>query len=106
MVAKTLLAGPGPAGFGAFAPAAATDVCSRTPQVRDRLVERTGAAPCEAVTAAHLAGIELLNLSNEGISRSQPGLSGAKATSIASGRSPLAIAQQYASSRVVCGIRT
>ena len=37
-------------------------VCDRTPEVRDRLMQIAGVSNCEAVTAAHLAGVTELNL--------------------------------------------
>ena len=43
-------------------------VCDRTPQVRDKLVEVTGASGCEQVTSGHLASVDRLDLSESGIS--------------------------------------
>ena len=42
-------------------------VCDRTPQVRDKLVELTGASGCGTVTKARLASITRLDLSGSGI---------------------------------------
>ena len=46
-------------------------VCDRTPQVRDKLVEVTGASGCDGVTSAHLAIIRELDLSDSGITKLQ-----------------------------------
>ena len=46
-------------------------VCDRTPQVRDKLVEITGASGCGQVTRAHLASIRGLDLSESGITELQ-----------------------------------
>lgn len=46
-------------------------VCDRTPQVRDKLIEVTGASGCGRVTSAHLASVERLDLSESGISALQ-----------------------------------
>ena len=46
-------------------------VCDRTPQVRDKLVELTGASGCAQVTSAHLASIRELDLSESGITELQ-----------------------------------
>ena len=46
-------------------------VCDRTPQVRDKLVEVTGASGCEGVTSAHLASIRELDLSESEITELQ-----------------------------------
>ena len=46
-------------------------VCDRTPQVRDKLVEVTGASGCDGVTSAHLAIIRELDLSDSGITNLQ-----------------------------------
>ena len=46
-------------------------VCDRTPQVRDKLVEVTGASVCGQVTSAQLAGVERLDLSESEISALQ-----------------------------------
>lgn len=54
------------AGVG-LAAAQAQGVCDRTPQVRDKLVEVTGASSCEAVTAQHLAGVKRLDLEESDI---------------------------------------
>ncbi len=54
------------AGVG-LAAAQAQGVCDRTPQVRDKLVEVTGASGCEAVTAQHLAGVKRLDLEESDI---------------------------------------
>ena len=39
-----------------------TDVCSRTPEVRDAIVAETGAAACSAVTSTQLASITYLEI--------------------------------------------
>ena len=49
----------------------ASGVCGRTEQVRDKLVEETGAEDCGSVTAAQLAEITTLNLNNQGIATLQ-----------------------------------
>ena len=46
-------------------------VCDRTPQVRDKLVEVTGASGCDGVTSAHLAGVKRLDVSKSGITELQ-----------------------------------
>ena len=46
-------------------------VCGRTPQVRDKLVEVTGVSSCGEVTAEHMAGVAILELSDSGISALQ-----------------------------------
>ena len=46
-------------------------VCDRTPQVRDKLVEFTGASACGEVTSAQLASISRLDLSESGITALQ-----------------------------------
>ena len=46
-------------------------VCSRTQQVRDELVELSGADDCASVTAADLAAITTLDLDNTGITSFQ-----------------------------------
>ncbi len=55
-------------------------VCGRTPQVRDKLVEASGVSTCEEVTAEHMAGVTVLELSDSGIGMLQEhdfsGLSG------------------------------
>ena len=58
----------------------AQGICDRTPQVRDKLVELTGAGSCEQVTAKHLAALDPdhstyweLNLNNSGITQLRPG---------------------------------
>ena len=43
------------------------DICDRTPQVRDKLVEVTGASGCGAVTKARLASVVRLDLRSSGI---------------------------------------
>ena len=48
-------------------PGSSTDVCSRTPQVRDKLTEAAGVSSCEQVTLGHLAGLAKLDLSRAGI---------------------------------------
>ncbi len=50
-----------------LAAAQAQGVCDRTPQVRDKLVEVTGASSCEAVTAQHLAAVGRLDLPGAGL---------------------------------------
>ena len=50
----------------AVEPSPPARVCARTPQVRDEIVRVTGAVNCGAVTAADLAGIRVLNLSQGG----------------------------------------
>ena len=55
-------------------------VCGRTPQVRDKLVAASGVSACEEVTAEHMAGVTVLELSDSGIGMLQEhdfsGLSG------------------------------
>ena len=46
---------------------AAAQVCDRTPQVRDELVEVTGASGCGAVTDAQLASVTRLDISDSAI---------------------------------------
>ena len=46
-------------------------VCDRTPQVREKLVEVTGASGCEGVISAHLASIRELDLSESEITELQ-----------------------------------
>ena len=47
---------------------AGTDVCGRTPEVRDAIVDAVpGVGDCAGLTPAHLAGITGLNLVSEGI---------------------------------------
>ena len=41
--------------------AAAQDVCDRTPQVRDKLIESAGVSACEEVTPAHLSKVTVLD---------------------------------------------
>ena len=43
-------------------PGASQNVCERTPQVRDQIVQVTGVARCDAVTERHLASISALDL--------------------------------------------
>ena len=43
----------------------ATDVCSRTPQVRDAILAASGVADCSDVTAANLAGITRISIFGE-----------------------------------------
>ena len=58
--------------FGFYRPApTGKGVCDRTPQVRDKLVEITGASGCGQVTRAHLASIRGLDLSESGITELQ-----------------------------------
>ena len=45
------------------------NVCKRTPQVRDALVEATGVSDCAQVTPSHLSRVEKLDLSGRGISK-------------------------------------
>ena len=47
--------------------AAAQDVCDRTPEVRDKLVESAGVSACEDVTAAKLSQVTALDFENMGI---------------------------------------
>ena len=47
------------------------DVCDRTPQVRDKLVELTGASGCWQLSRAQLANVRGLDLSESGISSLQ-----------------------------------
>ncbi len=51
----------------------ALDVCGRTPQVRDKLVEVAGVSSCTHLTLQHLAGVADLDLSGTGISVLQAG---------------------------------
>ena len=51
--------------------AAGQGICSRTPQVRDELMEVTGISTCEAVTSERLASLTALNLTQSGITRLQ-----------------------------------
>ena len=52
-------------------------ICDRTPQVRDKLIELTGASACGEVTSAQLAGIRELDLAESGIAElRQPDFSG------------------------------
>ena len=41
--------------------ATAQDVCDRTPQVRDKLIESAGVSACEEVTPAHLSKVTVLD---------------------------------------------
>ena len=47
--------------------AAAQGVCDRTPQVREKLVEKAGVSTCGNVTAAHLSEVRSLSLQDTGI---------------------------------------
>ena len=51
--------------------AQAQGVCDRTPQVRDKLMERVGVKDCAAVTAGQLAGVEGLSLWESGLTSLQ-----------------------------------
>lgn len=46
-------------------------VCDRTPQVRDKLIEITGAPACGQVTTEHLSDVRELDLSESGITELQ-----------------------------------
>lgn len=48
-------------------------VCDRTPQVRKRLVERSGVSRCADATAEHLSGVRSLDLADTGITTLQSG---------------------------------
>ena len=49
----------------------AQGICDRTPQVRDKLVEVTGASDCADVTTAHLASVVDLSIDEANISQLQ-----------------------------------
>ena len=51
--------------------AAAQDVCGRTPEVRDKLIEAAGVSACEEVTDSHLSQVTSLDFENMGISALQ-----------------------------------
>ena len=53
-------------------PTASADVCDRTPQVRDKLMEAAGVSSCEQVTLEHLNGLTKLDLSGTGITELKP----------------------------------
>ncbi len=57
--------------LASLATAAGQGICSRTPQVRDELMEVTGISTCEAVTSERLASLTALNLTQSGITRLQ-----------------------------------
>ncbi len=48
-------------------------VCGRTPQIRDGIVEASGAPGCESVTAADLAGIRRLDFNSVGLTSLRQG---------------------------------
>ena len=58
--------------LAAAAPAAA-DICDRTPEVRDKIVEQLQASDCAGVSDADLASIKNLDLSGSGIAALKPG---------------------------------
>lgn len=54
--------------------ASAQGVCDRTPAVRDAIVDATGGLyNCAEITAAHLAAIESLDLTNYGVTTLKAG---------------------------------
>ena len=54
-------------------PARTGGICARTEQVHDAIVAATAATTCANVTATHLAGLGILDLRNQSISRLQSG---------------------------------
>ena len=54
-------------------PARTGGICARTEQVRDAIVAATAATTCANVTATHLSGLGILDLSNRSISSLQSG---------------------------------
>ena len=54
-------------------PARTGGICARTAQVRDAIVAATAATTCANVTATHLTGLRILNLSDQSISSLQSG---------------------------------
>ena len=57
----------------ARAQAPSPGVCDRTPQVRDKLVEKSPVSQCSQVTSEHLAGITELELESAGITSLKSG---------------------------------
>ena len=53
-------------------PTALADVCDRTPQVRDKLVDAAGVSSCKQVTLKHLDALTELDLSGAGITELEP----------------------------------
>ena len=53
-------------------PTASADVCDRTPQVRDKLMEAAAVSSCKQVTLKHMDALTNLDLSGTGITELEP----------------------------------